>query len=121
MKIDCHQHFWKVSRGDYHWMTPGPPLLHRDFMPEDLLPILRQLNFDKTIVVQAAQTTAETDFLLDLASRCEFIAGVVGWLDLESPRFAEDLRATNPMRSSSGYAPCCRTYQTIPGFPAPRC
>jgi L-fuconolactonase len=59
-------------------------------MPDDLLPILRQLNFGKTIVVQAAQTTGETDFLLDLANKYDFIAGVVGWLDLESPQFAED-------------------------------
>lgn len=71
-------------------MTPDLPVLYRDFMPEDLLPILKQFNFDKTIVVQAAQTVAETDFLLDLATKYEFIAGVVGWLDLESPRFTTD-------------------------------
>jgi L-fuconolactonase len=68
-------------------MTPEIPVLYRDFMPEDLLPVLRELKFDKTIVVQAAQTVAETDFLLDLAERYDFIAGVVGWLDLESPDF----------------------------------
>lgn len=90
MRIDAHQHFWKVGRGDYHWMTPNLPILYRDFMPEDLSPILRQFKFDKTIVVQAAQTVAETDFLLDLAGRYDFIAGVVGWLDLESEGFAED-------------------------------
>ncbi len=90
MRIDAHQHFWKVSRGDYHWMTPNLPILYRDFMPDDLAPILAQFKFDKTIVVQAAQTVAETDFLLDLAGRYDFIAGVVGWLDLESDVFVED-------------------------------
>jgi len=90
MRIDAHQHFWKVGRGDYHWMTPDLPILCRDYMPEDLLPILRQFKFDKTIVVQAAQTMAESDFLLDLAGHYDFIAGVVGWLDLESESFAED-------------------------------
>jgi L-fuconolactonase len=90
MRIDSHQHFWKLSRGDYHWMTPELPILYRDFMPDDLLPILGQFKFDKTIVVQAAQTVAETEFLLDLANKYDFIAGVVGWLDLESPSFAQD-------------------------------
>ena len=89
MRIDAHQHFWKVSRGDYHWMSPNLPILYRDFMPEDLLPLLKQLRFDKTIVVQAAQSVAETDFLLELANQHDFIAGVVGWLDLESSHFEQ--------------------------------
>jgi L-fuconolactonase len=90
MRIDAHQHFWKVSRGDYHWMTPNLSILYRDFMPEDLSPLLRQFRFDKTVLVQAAQTVAETDFLLDLADKYDFIAGVVGWLDLESEHFEQD-------------------------------
>jgi L-fuconolactonase len=90
MRIDAHQHFWKVSRGDYHWMTPNLPVLYRDFMPEDLLPLLRQFRFDKTVLVQAAQTVDETDFLLGLAEKYDFIAGVVGWLDLESEQFEQD-------------------------------
>ena len=34
------------------------------------------------MLVQAAQTTAETDFMLGLAEEHDFIAGVVGWVDL---------------------------------------
>lgn len=87
MRIDSHQHFWKASRGDYHWMDPAVPVLYRDYMPEDLRPLLAQAGIDKTVLVQAAQTTAETDFLLELAESCDFIIGVVGWLDMESPDF----------------------------------
>ncbi len=87
MRIDSHQHFWKVSRGDYHWMTPAAPVLCRDYLPEDLAPILARAGIDNTVLVQAAQTTAETDFLLDLAGTCGFVAGVVGWLDMESADF----------------------------------
>jgi L-fuconolactonase len=43
------------------------------------------------VLVQAAQTEAETDFLLDIASRTDFIAGVTGWLDLAEPDFPERL------------------------------
>lgn len=87
MKIDSHQHFWKVDRNDYHWMTPEIPALHRDYLPEDLEPQLRRTGIDRTILVQAAQTEAETEWLLDLAARHDFIAGVIGWLDMDAADF----------------------------------
>ncbi|HEV2330427.1 MAG TPA: amidohydrolase family protein [Verrucomicrobiae bacterium] len=98
MKIDSHQHFWKASRGDYHWMGPAVPVLCRDYLPPDLQPHLKKNKIDKTILVQAAQTKAETDFLLDLAAQYDFIAGVIGWLDMDSPEFPKqlDLYAKKP-------------------------
>jgi len=98
MKIDSHQHFWKASRGDYHWMGPAVQVLCRDYLPPDLLPHLKKNKMDKTILVQAAQTKAETDFLLDLAAQYDFIAGVIGWLDMDSPDFPKqlDLYAKKP-------------------------
>jgi L-fuconolactonase len=87
MRIDSHQHYWKVDRGDYHWMTPQVPILYRDYLPADLKPSRIAHGIDKTVVVQAAQTIAETDFLLELAAANDSIAGVVGWLDLDSPGF----------------------------------
>lgn len=98
MKIDGHQHFWKVNRGDYHWMSPGVPVLHRDYLPEDLIPLLAKHRIARTILVQAAQTVAESDFLLELAAKHSFIAGVIGWLDLESPDFPRqfELYRMNP-------------------------
>ncbi len=78
MRIDCHQHFWQVSRGDYGWMTPEVPALNRDYLPDDLKPHLAKHQIDKTIVVQAARTMAETDFLLALGQRYDFVGAVVG-------------------------------------------
>lgn len=68
-------------------MTPQVPVLCRDYLPPDLRPSLMQQGIEKTVLVQAAQTVAETDFLLDLAAADDSIAGVVGWLDMESPEF----------------------------------
>lgn len=87
MRIDSHQHYWKVERGDYHWMTPAVPVLCRDYLPTDLRPHLAEHKIQKTVLVQAAQTVAETDFLLDLAAKHDSIAGVVGWLDMDAPGF----------------------------------
>lgn len=70
-------------------MSESVGILCRDYMPEDLQPILARHRIDRTVLVQAAQTVAETDFLLELAAQHEFIAGVVGWLDMDSPEFAQ--------------------------------
>lgn len=87
MRIDSHQHYWKADRGDYHWMTPQVTVLCRDYLPADLRPSLLCNGIQKTILVQAAQTRAETDFLLELAATDDSIAGVVGWLDMDSTDF----------------------------------
>ncbi|QHW33922.1 amidohydrolase family protein [Paenibacillus rhizovicinus] len=84
--IDSHQHYWKLDRGDYGWLTPeAGPILYRDYAPGDLEPELERAGFQRTIVVQAAQTHAETDYMLELADHSESIAGVVGWLDFQAP------------------------------------
>ncbi|HEY1216079.1 MAG TPA: amidohydrolase family protein, partial [Bryobacteraceae bacterium] len=54
--------------------------------PDDLLPHLRKHRLDQTIVVQAAPTLEETDYLLTLSEESDTIAGVVGWLDLNDPQ-----------------------------------
>lgn len=68
-------------------MGPSVPVLCRDYLPRDLEPHLAKHRIARTILVQAAQTVAETDYLLELAAQNNFIAGVVGWLDLESLDF----------------------------------
>ncbi len=85
--LDTHQHFWKIERGDYFWMSPDLDILYRDYMPDDLTPFMRQAGVTRTILVQAADTEAETDFLLDIAENSDFVAGVCGWLDMDSDSF----------------------------------
>ncbi|WEK51546.1 MAG: amidohydrolase family protein [Candidatus Kaistia colombiensis] len=94
MIVDAHHHLWSAARGDYHWMSPDDPVLGRDYLPADLAPLLRRAGVDRTVLVQAAQTEAETQFLLELAAASDFVAGVVGWLDFddaELPRKLEKL------------------------------
>ncbi|QJD83166.1 amidohydrolase family protein [Cohnella herbarum] len=85
MRMDAHQHYWKIERNDYGWITPSIPLLYRDYLPEHLAPHLKDHRLDGTIVVQAAPTVAETEYLLSLADSDDTIIGVVGWLDLNDP------------------------------------
>lgn len=85
LRVDSHQHFWKLDRGDYHWLNTEPATINRDFLPQDLLPLLTQNTVDYTVIVQAAETVEETDYILELASANSFVAGVVGWVDMNLP------------------------------------
>lgn len=82
--VDAHQHFWRLDRGDYGWLTPALAPIHRDFGPDDLAPILARHGIERTILVQAAPTLAETRFLLDTSAATPFVAGVVGWADFDA-------------------------------------
>jgi L-fuconolactonase len=99
LRIDTHQHFWKLSRGDYGWLTEDLTELYRDFLPKDVKPILDQLTGTtssyKTVVVQAAPTLEETKFLLSLACDHDFIVGVVGWVDFDNSDVLSDLAELN--------------------------
>ncbi|MEK4007779.1 amidohydrolase family protein [Paenibacillus sp. FSL H3-0333] len=87
MYIDAHQHYWKIDRDDYGWITPEIPVLFRDYLPADLEPELMKHGISRTIVVQAAPTVEETEYILELSGQAESVAGVIGWLDLASPSF----------------------------------
>lgn len=80
--IDAHQHFWRLDRGDYGWLTPAMGPIHRDFLPADLIPLLPGHGVAGTVLVQAAPTEAETHYLLSLAEHHAFVRGVVGWVDM---------------------------------------
>ncbi len=85
MRIDAHQHYWNPQRGDYGWLTPSLGALYREFGPSDLAPWLARAGVERTVVVQAAPTVAETRYLLNLARDEDSIAGVVGWVPLDDP------------------------------------
>ncbi len=91
MNIDAHQHFWQFDAVRDAWITNDMQVIRRDFLPEDLKEVLAQNQIDGCVAVQAAQEPAETDFLVQLAIKHDFIKGVVGWVDLQAPDLSEKL------------------------------
>ncbi|HSS13596.1 MAG TPA: amidohydrolase family protein, partial [Rhizomicrobium sp.] len=77
--------------GDYGWLKPENPI-HRVFDTADLRPLLAETGVDATILVQAAPTVAETDYMLGIARDTPWVLGVVGWIDLEAPDAADTIR-----------------------------
>ena len=92
MRIDAHQHFWNPARGDYFWMPPGDLVLDRAYGPADLWPHLKHHGIGQTVLVQAAATVAESDYLLGLADGSPFVGAVVGWVDFDDPAHKAELR-----------------------------
>ena len=96
-RIDAHQHFWRLERArrEYTWLTEAEyPELYRDFLPGDLAPLLSECGIERTILVQGAETVAETEFLLGIAHETPFVGGVVGWVDFaarDAPALIERL------------------------------
>lgn len=91
--IDAHQHFWQLSQPlNYSWLD-APPLaaIKRDFLPEHLGPHLRVAGVSHTVLVQTQHDLRENLWMLDLADKHPFIAGVVGWVNLASPACEEQL------------------------------
>ncbi|MCP9235854.1 amidohydrolase [Lewinella sp. JB7] len=91
MTIDAHQHFWHYDPVKDAWIDETMTAIRRDFLPADLEPVLAANGIEGCIAVQASQSLAETEFLLDLADRHDFIRGVVGWVDLRAPEVSDQL------------------------------
>jgi L-fuconolactonase len=85
MIIDSHQHYWEPRRGDYGWMDgAGLEDMRQPILPQRLAPHLAAHGISKTVLVQAAPTVHETEYMLGIADVTDSVAKVVGWVDFES-------------------------------------
>jgi L-fuconolactonase len=96
MRIDAHQHYWHPARGDYPWMAGAPAILQQPYGPQDLAPLRAACGIEATVLVQAAPTVEETQYLLGVAEVTSSVAGVIGWIDFRHAserRTLDDLAA----------------------------
>jgi L-fuconolactonase len=100
--IDTHQHYWRYDARDYGWIGEDMAAIRRDFMPEDAKREMDAAGVAASVAVQVRQTTEETRWFLELARQHPFIAGVVGWVDLQSPAVGDDLDALAGERALVG-------------------
>lgn len=103
MMIDSHQHFWHYDAARDSWITDEMAFLMRDFLPADLQKEFAANGIEGSVAVQAAQSEAETGFLLELAERHSFIKGVVGWCDLRAVNVAERLAYFSQFEKLCGF------------------
>lgn len=89
--IDAHHHLWdpSVASADYAWLSGPYASINRVFTPGDLRPGLAAAGVDATILVQTRSSLDESELFLQLAETTDFIAGVVGWVDVTSGAVAD--------------------------------
>ena len=92
MIVDSHQHFWEPARGDYGWMSgEGAAPIRKTILPRDFEAIRKANSIERTVLVQAADSVAESDYMLGLADATDYVAKVVGWVDFEKPESRDAL------------------------------
>lgn len=102
-RIDSHQHFWKFDPVRDSWIDETMQKIKKDFLPQDLLPLLTENNFAGCVAVQADQSEEQTNFLFDLSQKNDFIKGVVGWVDLLDKNVAERLEHFSKNEKLKGF------------------
>jgi L-fuconolactonase len=102
-RIDSHQHFWQFDPVRDSWIDDSMLKIQKDFMPEDLLPLLTENAFSGCVAVQADQSEEQNHFLLNLASKNDFIKGVVGWVDLLDKNITERLHHFSVYEKLKGF------------------
>jgi len=86
--IDAHQHFWNLSRVSYPWLGPEWGPINRTIEAPELEPWLKKCGITKTVLVQAADSNEDTEYMLEVAQQYAWIGAVVGWVPLMDPEEA---------------------------------
>ena len=103
MIIDSHQHFWKFDPARDGWINDDMKVIQRDFMPEDILPVLIANEIGGCVTVQSDQSEDENEFQLKNAGENEFIKAVVGWVDLRAGNLEERLSYYSQFKKMKGF------------------
>ena len=103
MILDTHQHFWHYNPITHSWIDDSMAVIRKDFLPADLQKVYASNGVDACIAVQADQTEAETDFLIQLANEYDFIKGVIGWVDLRSEHIEDRLAYYYQFKKLKGF------------------
>jgi L-fuconolactonase len=93
MRIDGHQHFWRLADRGGAWPPSSLAAIYRDFLPHQLQPLMQQHGVAATVLVQSMPNEDDSRFMLDLAARFPFIGAVVGWVDMKLPDAPERIAA----------------------------
>jgi L-fuconolactonase len=87
--VDAHLHVWDLERSEYAWLTPELGPLHATFTPEQAHAELEAAGIASAVLVQAEDSERDTELMLEAAGRHPWIAGVVGWVQLDDPGVVE--------------------------------
>jgi len=105
LRIDAHQHCWQLARPECGWPTPQQDLLYRDYTPEQWWAQAEPAGIDGSVLVQSQPDDRDTEYLLTLAGQCDWIWGVVAWMNIKAPDAPERIRALAGSPKLRGFRP----------------
>lgn len=85
MLADTHVHIWDFSKASYSWLDGNTSILNRTYGIEELATEIQSAAVTHGVLVQAANNTQDTDWMLHVAAHTNWIAAVVGWVPLTNP------------------------------------
>lgn len=87
--IDTHLHSWDLQKVRYSWLDGDTSILAQNYYPSGIEAQLQAANVSSAIMVQAANSIEDTDFMFACAAQYPWIIGVVGWIHLLDPETAK--------------------------------
>lgn len=85
MIIDTHIHIWNFQKAHYLWLDGDTSILNRNYHIEEIETERKELGITNGVLIQAANNFEDTDWMLEVADKTEWIKGVAGWLPLMNP------------------------------------
>lgn len=104
--IDTHIHIWDLERAEYAWLKNDTSILNQTYTIDQLDPYISKANIAQGILVQASNNLDDTNLMLEVAAKTDWIAGVVGWLPLTNPK--ETLKILTEKYLDNQYFKGCR-------------
>lgn len=89
--IDTHIHVWNFDKAEYEWLKNDTSILKRTYHIEEIEAERMNAGINAGVLVQASINTEDTDWMLEVADKTDWIKGVVGWLPLMDPVKTEQL------------------------------
>jgi L-fuconolactonase len=91
--VDTHLHCWNFEKAQYSWLDGDTSLLNRTYHIEEVEEEIKQVGVTEVVLVQSANNLEDTDWMLEVAEKKDYVTGVVGWLPLLQPEQTEKLLA----------------------------
>lgn len=87
--VDTHCHFWSLAGSS--WLDGEYGAMERDWRPEDHRARSAQEGVSRCVIVEAGSTEAENQHVIEIATRDDFVGGMILWASAGDPQFAARL------------------------------
>jgi L-fuconolactonase len=89
--IDTHVHIWDLKKAEYPWLDGDKSILNRTWSIDEIADDRKKAGITAGVMVQASGNLEDTNLMLEIADKTDWICGVVGWLPLMDVKATQQL------------------------------